>query len=167
MVAPMALPSMSLAPSSSAAGLACNAHRPRLPNHDDPDLSGVLQLALDFARDLVGEPRRRGIVHRLRGYHDAHFAPRLDRENLFDAFELRGQRLELRESFDVRLERLAPRAGPRPRDRVRRLDDHADGGFVRHVVVMRGDAVDDRGILAVLRRDLDPELHVRAVVLMS
>ena len=32
--------------------LAGNVHRPGLPNHDDPDLPRVLQIALDPARDL-------------------------------------------------------------------------------------------------------------------
>ena len=37
---------------------------------------------------------------------------------------------------------------------------------MRHVVVVRGDAVHDERILAVLRGHLDAELHVGALVLV-
>src|SRR6266550_3180496 len=157
-VVPMALPSMRLAG---------NAYRPGLPNHDHLDLPWVLELAFDLARNLVGHPGRRGVIDSLRRHDDAHLAARLDREHLFDALELRGELLEIAEPLDVGLERLAPRAGARSRDRVRGLHDDAHRGFVRHVVVMRGDAVNDRRILAVLGRHLDAELDVGAVVLVG
>src|SRR2546423_428242 len=141
MVAPMALPSIRLAG---------NAHRPRLPNHDHLDLSRVLDLALDLARDLVRQACRRGVIDGLGRHDDADFAARLDREHPVHALELGRQRFELAEPFHVRLERLAPGARPRSRNRVRRLHDDAHRGFVRYIVVMRGYAIDDGRILAVL-----------------
>src|SRR2546423_1504253 len=114
MVAPMALPSIRLAG---------NAHRPRLPNHDHLDLSRVLDLALDLARDLVRQACRRGVIDGLGRHDDADFAARLDREHPVYALELGRQRFELAEPFHVRLERLAPGARPRSRNRVRRLHD--------------------------------------------
>src|SRR5439155_17394668 len=77
-VAPMALPSIRLAG---------NDHRPCLPNHDHLDLSRVLQLALDFARDLVRQPRRRRVVDRIGRHHDPDFPTRLNREDLVHALE--------------------------------------------------------------------------------
>src|SRR5436309_209922 len=166
-VAPIALPSISFAPACTAAdGLAGNAHRPRLPNHDYPDLPRILKLAIDLARDLVGEPHRRGIVDRLRGHHDAHLPARLDRKHLLHALELRRQRFELGQPLHVRLERLTPRAGPRAGDGIRRLHDHADGRLVGDVVVMGRDAIDHDRVLAVLGGHFDAELYVRAVVLV-
>src|SRR6185295_16638054 len=85
-VAPMAFPSIRLAG---------NTHRPRLANHDDLDLPRVLELALDFARDFVGHPRCRRVIDVVRRHDDAYFAPRLDREHLFDPFELRRELLEI------------------------------------------------------------------------
>ena len=103
----------------------------------------------------------------VRGHDDAHFATRLDREHLFDALELRRELLEIAEPFHVGLVCLAPRSRPRARDRVGGLDDHAHRRFVRHIVVVRGDAVDDGRILAVLGRHFDAELDVGAVVLVG
>src|SRR5512143_2003153 len=156
---PMAFPSMSFA-------LACKVHRPCLPDDDDLDLPRILQLPLDLAGDLLGQPRGLGVVHRPRGDDDAHFPPRLNRVHLLDAREFRGDLLDRRQPLDVGLEGLAARSGPRARDGIGRLDDDADRGVVGHVVVMRRDAVDDHRMLAVLRRDLHAQLHVRAVVLV-
>src|SRR5213075_836694 len=156
--APMALPSINLAG---------NADRPCLADHHDLDLSGILQLALDLARDLVGQTRRPTVIHRLRRDDYADFAARLDGEDLVHALELGRQLLEVGQPLHVRLEGLAPRAGARAGDRVGSLHDHADRRFVRHVVVVRRDAVDHDRLLAVLGRHLDAELHVRAVVLVG
>ncbi len=51
-------------PSISSAG---KVHRPRLTDHDDLDLSRVLQLGLDAPRDLLGQLGRSGVVDRRRG----------------------------------------------------------------------------------------------------
>src|SRR5437773_1110484 len=80
--------------------------------------------------------------------------------------ELPGDALQVRHALHVGLERLAPRAGAGSRHRVCGLDDHADRRAVRHVVVVRRDAVDDDGVLPVFRRHFDAELDVRAVVLV-
>src|SRR3989475_12285658 len=86
----MALPSIIVAPLCTAAdGLACNADRPRLANHDHLDLARVLELALDLARDLIGETRRGGIVHRIGCDDDPHFASGLDGEDLLNTLKLR------------------------------------------------------------------------------
>src|SRR6266705_2539233 len=154
---PTAVPSMILAGKIHRAGLA---------DHHDLDLTGILELPLDLAGDLLGELTRPAVVDRVRGDHDAHLPARLDGVDLFDPAELARDLLELCEQLDVGLERLAPGAGPRARHRIRRLHDDADERLVRDVLVVGGDAVDDDGVLPVLRRHLDAQLHVRAVVLV-
>src|SRR2546425_11512613 len=71
MVSPTAVPSMSLAGKIHRAGLA---------DHHHLDLSGVLELALDLAADLLGEHARLAVVDRVRGPHPAYLPPRLDRK---------------------------------------------------------------------------------------
>src|SRR5690349_3251207 len=154
---PMAVPSISLAG---------KVHRARLADHHDLDLARILEVALDLARDLLGELARLAVVDRGGGNDHAHLSAGLDREHLLHARELGGDLLELGEPFDVGLEGLAPRTRSRPRNRDRKLHDHADRALVRHVVVMRRDTVDDRRMLTVLGRDFDAELHVGAVVLV-
>src|SRR5260370_27234663 len=110
----MALPSINLAPVCSATeGLACNADRPRLANHDHLDLARILELALDLARDLVGEARRSGVVYRVGCDDNPHFPSGLDGEHLLHPLEFGRELLELGEAFDVRLERVTPGAGTR------------------------------------------------------
>src|SRR5579859_2342565 len=170
---PIAVPSMSLAvtlPRSCARTLLRlsfrHPHGPRLPDHDHADLSGILELGFDLLRDLLRQLRHLAVVN-LVGHHDhAHLAPGLDREALLDAGEPGRDFLEPRQALDVALERLAPRARPRARGRVGRLHDDRDGALVRHVVMVRGDAVDDDRVLAVLGRHLDAELDVRALVVV-
>src|SRR2546427_3925427 len=156
-VSPTAAPSMILAGKIHRAGLA---------DHHDLDLAGVLQLPLDLRGDLLGQLARLAVVDGGRRDDDAPLATRLDGEHLLDAGEPARELLELGEALDVGLERLAPGAGPRARDGVRRLDDDAHGRLVRHVVVVGGDTVDDHGVLAVLGRHLHPQLHVGAIVLV-
>src|SRR5213596_744781 len=101
MASPTAVPSMSLAGKIHRAGLA---------DHHHLDLAGVLELALDLARDLLGQLARLAVVDRVRSHDDAHLPARLDREHLFDARELARDLLQLGEPLDVRLERFAARA---------------------------------------------------------
>src|SRR5207247_6563390 len=105
------------------------------------------------------------MLYVVRGYADAPLAPRLNGEDLLDALIARRNFLEPLESLHVRLERFASRPRPRSRDAVRGLNEHGHLALVRHVVVVRGDAVDHERVLAVLRGNLDSELHVRALVL--
>src|SRR4029077_20464674 len=119
--APIAFPSISLAG---------NADRPCYADHYDLDLPRVLQLALDLARDFVGEPRGGGIVHRFGGHHHAHFPARLNRKHPVHALELGGELLEIAEAFDIGFERLAPGARAGARNRIARLPDDADRRFV-------------------------------------
>src|SRR5882672_12243333 len=100
--------------------LPCKIHRPRLPDHHDPDLSRILEIALDLAGDLLRELSRAGIVYGIGRHDHAHLASRLDGEDFLDALELRGDLLELGEALYVGLERFAARARPRPRDGVGR-----------------------------------------------
>src|SRR3989449_766742 len=113
----MAVPSISLAG---------KIHRARFADHDDLDLAGILQLALDAAGELVGQLGRLAVVDRRRRHHDAPLPPGLDGVDLLHPGELARELLQLGQPLDVRLERLAPRTGARPRDGVRGLDDHAD-----------------------------------------
>src|SRR3989454_542209 len=152
------------APSMSLAG---KIHRAGLADHHHLDLAGVLELALDLARDLLGKLARLAVVDRVRGHHNAHFPARLDREHLFHARELARDLLQLGEPLDVRLERLAARSRPRAGHGVGRLHDHADRRLVGYVVVMRGNAIDDGRVLAVLGGDFHAQLDVRAVVLVG
>src|SRR5882724_4063565 len=158
MVSPTAVPSMSLAGKIHRAGLA---------DHHHLDLSGVLELALDLAGDLLGEHARLPVVDRVRGHHHAYLSPRLDRKHFFYARELARDLLQLGESLDVGLERLAARPRSRPGHGVRRLHDHADRRLVSDVVVMCRNAVNDRRVLAVLGGDFHAQLDVRAVVLVG
>src|SRR5438876_571439 len=154
---PTAVPSISLAG---------KVHRTRLADDHDFDLPRVLELALDLARDQLGELARLAVVDRVGRHDHAHLPTGLDREHLLDPRELRRNLFELREPLDVRLERLSSRAGTGPGDGVGGLHDDADGRLVRRVVVVRGDAVDHRRMLAVLGRDFHAQLDVRAIMLV-
>src|SRR5881296_3136696 len=101
MVSPTAVPSMSLAGKIHRAGLA---------DHHHLDLSGVLELALDPAGDLLGEHAGLPVVDHVRRHHHAHLPTRLNREHFFHAGELARNLLQLGEPLDVRLERFAPRS---------------------------------------------------------
>src|SRR5439155_2500331 len=151
------------APSMSLAG---KIHRAGLADHHHLDLAGILELALDFAGDLLGQLARLAIVDRVRSHDHAHLAARLDGEHLFDARELAGDLLQLGEPLDIRFERLAPGSRPGAGHGVGRLHDHADRRLMGDVVVMGGNAVDDRRVLAVLGGHFHAQLYVRAVVLM-
>src|ERR671916_61197 len=58
---------------------------PRLPDHGDLDLAGVLELLLDLARDLVREQDGAVVVERARDDHHADLAARLHGVDLVDA----------------------------------------------------------------------------------
>src|SRR5437773_11177943 len=154
---PMAVPSISLAG---------KAHRARFANHHDLDLTGILQLALDPAGDLIRQLTGLAVVDGGRGHDHAYLPTGLNGVHLLHAGELARELLQLGEALHIGFERLAARAGPRPRDGVGRLHDHAHRRLVLDVVVVGRDAIDDDGVLTVLRRHLDAQLDVRAVVLV-
>src|SRR5689334_3003334 len=129
--------------------------RPRLANQDDLDLARVLKLRLDAPRDLLGHRRHANVIDVVWHDDDAHFATGLDGVDLIHTLVAGRDPLEALQPLHIRLERFAACAGPRPRDRVRRLHEHRDLTLVRYVVVVRGDAIHDQRVLSVLRRDLD------------
>src|SRR5215203_4902225 len=149
-----------------ATALSSKIHRPCLSNQHDLDLPWVLELGFDASRDLFGERRHADVVHVVGHDHDPDLATGLNGEDALHSLIARRDALEPLESLHVRLERLAPRAGPRPRDRVRCLHEHRHLALVRHVVVMGRDAVHHERMLAVLRRHLHPELDVRSLMLV-
>src|SRR5690242_1489451 len=87
-------------------------HGAGLADHRDPDLARVLELLLDPARDLGGEPLGPRVVDLGVLDHDPYLAAGLDRVALLDAGEAVGDLLQLLEALDVDLEALAPRPGP-------------------------------------------------------
>ena len=118
-------------------------HRPGFPDHDDLDLAGILQLGLDPARDLLGELDVMRASSTCVGRHDhADLAAGLDRErpsprpcsSTAISSSLRAA------SRTSRTPRAARRGAIR---RSRRRPARAPTlALVRHVVVVRGDAVD-------------------------
>src|SRR5262249_28979160 len=132
-------------------------HRTGLADHGDANLPGILQLALDAARDLARQPLRARVVHTVVLDHDAHLAPGLDRVRLLDPREAVGDLLQRLEPLDVDLEALAPRPGPRARDRVGRRDQHRPQAAARVVVVVVADRLEHRRGLAVALRQLHAE----------
>src|SRR3954462_15883001 len=90
----------------------------RLPDHGDLDLARVLELLLDLARDLVREQDGAVVVEGARLHHHADLAARLHGVDLVDAVVARGDVLEVVQSLDVLLERLAAGAGARAGERV-------------------------------------------------
>src|SRR5688500_6167349 len=166
---PIATPSMSVADRSVVTApaisvSACKVHRPRFSDHYDLDLTGVLQLRLDATRNFLGKRRHADVVHVVGRHEHPDLSACLNREHLLHPAVARRDPLEPLETLHVGLEGLAPGTGPRARDGVGGLDEHGDLTLVRDIVVMRGNAVHDERMFAVLRRDLDAELHVRAFV---
>src|SRR5215210_8410928 len=78
-------------PSMISAG---KVHCSRLPDQHDLDLSRILELGLDAARDLFAERRHSRIVDLFRCDDDADFSACLDRKNLLDAAIARRNLLE-------------------------------------------------------------------------
>src|SRR5512133_114824 len=162
----MATPSMSLAASTPSSTLAGNVYGPLFTDGDNLDLPRILQLGFPPTRDLVGERLHPQVIHVVRVHDHADLAPRLDGEHAVHATVTRGDLLQPLEPLHVRLKCLAARAGARPADGVGRLHQHRLLALVRHVVVVRGDAVHDERVLAVLGRLLHAQLHVRPFVLV-
>src|SRR5258705_10097000 len=96
----------------------------RFADHRHLDLSRILELVLDPARDVLRKPDRFLIGDLFALDHDADFAAGLQREGLRDTLEGVGDPFELFEALDVAFEDVAPRAWPRGGDGVGRLHDH-------------------------------------------
>src|ERR1700733_8916147 len=133
-----------VAPSIRSAG---KIHRPRFPDQHHLDLTRVLQLGFDAARNLVRQRSHSGVVDGVRRHHDPDLPARLNGEHLLHATVARRDPFQALESLHIGLERLATRAGPRPGDRIGGLHQHGDLALVRHIVVMRGDAIHDQRAL--------------------
>src|SRR5436309_1325180 len=69
-------------------------NRPHLADYSHFDLSRILQLRLDLARDVLRQPDGLLVADLLRVHDDAKLAPGLDGEALGDALHLIGDRLE-------------------------------------------------------------------------
>src|SRR4051794_34516429 len=134
--------------------------RPALPDHRHLDLTRVLELLLDVARDPVRE-QRRGVVVDLLGLHDhADLAAGLHRVHLVDAVVALGDLLELTQPLRVVLERLPARARAGAGERVDDLDDRRLDRLDGHLVVMRLHRVSDGLGFLVLARELAPDESV-------
>src|SRR5512138_3245892 len=108
----------------SAAGLPRVLHGARLADHDHLDLPGILELALDAARDVGRERHRARVVDVLGLDHDPDLASRLDGVGLLHPREAVGDLLERLEPLHVVLDALAPRSRAGARDRVGGHDEH-------------------------------------------
>src|SRR4029450_5103937 len=84
----------------------------RFADHGHLDLTRVLELVLDLARDLVREQDRRVVIHLRRLDHDADLASGLESVHAFHSLLRRGDLLERLEALDVALQTLP--AGTRP-----------------------------------------------------
>src|SRR5437879_12504790 len=104
---PMAVPSVSLAG---------KAHRARFANHHDLDLTGILQLALDPAGDLIRQLTGLAVVDGGRGHDHAYLPTGLNGVHLLHPADLARQLLQLGGALRIGLVRLAARAGPAARD---------------------------------------------------
>src|SRR3954447_4307124 len=134
--------------------------RARLPDHGDLDLSRVLELLLDLARDLVAEQHRAVVVERAGHDHDADLAARLHRVDLVHAVVAGGDVLELAQALDVLLERLAARAPPGARERGGGLDEHRLDRLRLDLVVVGLHRVRDSLALAVAARQVAADERV-------
>src|SRR6185503_19112367 len=141
-------------------------HGARLPDHDDLDLAGILELPLHTARHVARELRRPRVVDVLRLDHDAHLAARLDGVGLLHPGERVGDLLERLEALDVVLDALPPRARARARDRVGRHDEHGVEVLGRRVVVVVAHRLHDLRRLAILGAEVHGDLRVRALHLV-
>src|SRR4030042_593153 len=120
--------------------------RSHLPNDGDLDLAGVIELVLDLRGRLLGQERGPVVGDLLGLDDDADLPAGLQGEGLLDAFERRGDLLELLQPLDVRLEELAPGPGPGGRERVGGLDED---GLDRREVDVAG--VGGAGLADLLR----------------
>ena len=108
------------------------------------DLPRILHIVLDFLGDIARQLNRGEIIDHFRTHNDAHLAARLQGIALLHALESVGDLLQLLDAADIRIEALAPSARARAGNGVGRLNDEGFDAFFLYLVVMRGDAIDDR-----------------------
>src|SRR4051794_5479062 len=103
--------------SGSGSGLRARSlrevNRTRLADDRDLDLAGVLQLLLDVAGDLVRHQRRALVVDVLGPNDHADLATGLHRVDLVHAIVAPRDLLQVLQTLDILLERLAAGAGTR------------------------------------------------------
>ena len=103
------------------------------------------------------------VVDLVRLDDDTDLAPRRHREDPTDTGVLGDEGLELPHALDVLLDLLPARTGTGGGHGVGRLDDDGLDGRGGHLVVVRGDGVDDGLGLAAPSHEVGPEGRVRAL----
>src|SRR5581483_11013642 len=135
-------------------------HGPRLSDHRDLDLPGILQLLLHLLRDVPGHDLGLEVVDLPRLDHDADLAPGLHRVRLFHAGVARADLLQALESLDVGFQALPAGAGAATGDSVGDLREHGLDRPLLVLPVVRLDAVDDLRGLLQSPGDLGPDDRV-------
>src|SRR5262249_29285293 len=92
-------------------------------DHADAHLAGVGRLGLDAAGKIARQEDRLLVCDRAVLDDDADLAPHLQRVGLLDAVHAFGELLEVVQTLDVALQRLAARARALARQAIRRVDD--------------------------------------------
>src|SRR6266508_3445830 len=133
---------------------------PRLPDHGDLDLAGILQLRLDLLGHVAGEPERLVVAQAAGLDDDAQLAAGLDGEGLLDSLETVGDVLELLQPLDVGLQDLAARSRPRGREGVGAVDEHRLERARLVVAMVALHRMDHVTRLAELLQDLSAELQM-------
>src|SRR5690606_32419910 len=137
-----------------------------LADDRDLDLAGILHRLLDLLGDVLAQADRRQVVDVLRLDDDTHLAACLQGVALVHALEGVGDLLQRAHTLEVALQALAACAGPRPADRICRLDDDGLDALLLDLVVVRLDAVHDGSRHAVAAAELRADLRVRALDLV-
>src|SRR5215217_648324 len=110
-------------------------HRPGLPDHHHFDLARILQLALDFPGNRIGELRGSTVVDPIGGDHHPDLTARLNYVALLHSGEPVGDLLQTGQPFDVALEGFPPSTGARAADGVGCLHQDRLSRFMGHIVV--------------------------------
>src|SRR6266542_388039 len=133
---------------------------PRLPDHGDLDLAGILQLRLDLLGHVAREPECLVVAQATGLDDDAQLAAGLNGKGLLNSLETVGDVLELLQPLDVGLQDLAARPRPRGRESVGAVDEHRLERARLVVAVVALHRMDDFVRLAELLQDLAAELEV-------
>ena len=126
---------------------ACVFHRSHLAQHGDLDFTGEGHFLADAFGDVARDVVAVGVVDRIGVDDHADLAAGLDGEGVGDALHAGGDFLELLESLDIFLQRLATGAGAGRRNRVGGHDDGRVNGRGGDVVVVSADGVEHGFVL--------------------